>query len=45
VDEKGRNVTLWPDWTFAFRQQTLKFDSESYELQPASRTEREEVPA
>ena len=45
VDEKGRNVTLWPDWTFAFRQQTIKFDSESYELQPARETEREAVPA
>jgi cation diffusion facilitator CzcD-associated flavoprotein CzcO len=45
VDEKGRNVTLWPDWTFVFRQQTMRFDSESYELQPAREGEREAVPA
>jgi cation diffusion facilitator CzcD-associated flavoprotein CzcO len=45
VDERGRNVTLWPDWTFRFRQQTAKFDADSYELHPAPVPEREAVPA
>ena len=45
VDEQGRNVTLWPDWTFRFRQQTAEFDADSYELIPARAPEREEVPA
>ena len=45
VDEHGRNVTLWPDWTFRFRRQTAKFDAGSYELQPARPAEREAVPA
>jgi cation diffusion facilitator CzcD-associated flavoprotein CzcO len=44
LDENGRNVTIWPDWTFRFRQQTSRFDSESYELKPPVR-EREAVPA
>jgi hypothetical protein len=38
-------VTLWPDWTFRFRQQTAEFDADSYELIPARTPEREEVPA
>ena len=35
VDEHGRNVTLWPDWTFRFRQQTAKFDAELLRADPA----------
>ncbi len=47
VDEHGRNVTLWPDWTFRFRQQTAQFDTGSYELHPAPAPAagREEVAA
>ena len=45
VDEHGRNVTLWPDWTFRFRQQTARFDAESYELLAARVREREQVAA
>jgi cation diffusion facilitator CzcD-associated flavoprotein CzcO len=45
VDQHGRNVTLWPDWTFTFRRQTAKFDSDSYELRHAATPEREEVAA
>jgi cation diffusion facilitator CzcD-associated flavoprotein CzcO len=45
LDDTGRNATLWPDWTFRFRQQTAKFDSDSYDLLPAAKPEREEVPA
>ena len=44
VDQNGRNVTLWPDWTFRFRQRTARFDAESYELSAADR-EREQVAA
>jgi cation diffusion facilitator CzcD-associated flavoprotein CzcO len=44
LDEEGRNVTIWPDWTFRFRQKTARFDRESYELKPPVR-EPEAVPA
>src|SRR3954469_17253719 len=42
-DDPGRNATLWPDWTWRFRQLTARFDADSYELVPAR--ERELVPA
>jgi cation diffusion facilitator CzcD-associated flavoprotein CzcO len=29
-DSKGRNPTLWPDFTFRFLQRTRRFDPESY---------------
>ena len=45
VDDKGRNVTLWPDFTFAFRNQTSKFDADAYELQPAREATPDKVPA
>ena len=32
LDATGRNATLWPDFTFRFRQRTKHFDPESYEL-------------
>jgi cation diffusion facilitator CzcD-associated flavoprotein CzcO len=32
LDDTGRNATLWPDWTFRFRQQTARFDEAAYEL-------------
>ena len=32
VDENGRNTTLWPDYTFRFRQRLRKFDPENYHL-------------
>ena len=32
LDDTGRNTTLWPDWTWRFRQRTAKFDAESYDL-------------
>jgi cation diffusion facilitator CzcD-associated flavoprotein CzcO len=44
VDQHGRNVTLWPDWTFRFRQRTARFDAESYELSTPQR-DRDEVAA
>ena len=34
LDETGRNTTLWPDFTFRFRQLTARFDIESYTTLP-----------
>lgn len=31
-DEAGRNVTLWPDFTWAFAWQTRRFDAASYDV-------------
>jgi hypothetical protein len=30
LDEKGNNPTLWPDWTWRFRQRTARFDPAEY---------------
>ena len=35
MDDQGRNVSLWPGFTFSFRRQTRRFDLENYEAQPA----------
>jgi cation diffusion facilitator CzcD-associated flavoprotein CzcO len=35
LDDTGRNATLWPDWTWRFRQRTARFDRPSYELRAA----------
>ena len=46
LDDKGRNTTLWPDFTFRFREQTSEFEPSEYELtarRPAA--EREPVAA
>ena len=32
LDDTGRNATLWPDWTFAFRRRASRFDASEYEL-------------
>jgi cation diffusion facilitator CzcD-associated flavoprotein CzcO len=32
LDDTGRNATLWPDWTFRFRQRSARFDAAHYEL-------------
>jgi len=32
LDATGRNATLWPDFTFRFRQRTKRFDPASYDL-------------
>jgi cyclohexanone monooxygenase len=31
MDAHGRNTTLWPSFTFAFRRITRKFDRQAYE--------------
>jgi cation diffusion facilitator CzcD-associated flavoprotein CzcO len=35
LDEHGRNVTLWPGFTFEFKRATRTFDSGRHELLPA----------
>jgi cation diffusion facilitator CzcD-associated flavoprotein CzcO len=32
LDEAGRNVTLWPDFTWAFAWQARRFDAASYDV-------------
>jgi cation diffusion facilitator CzcD-associated flavoprotein CzcO len=32
LDAKGNNPTLWPDWTWRFRQRTSRFDPAEYVL-------------
>ena len=39
MDDTGRNATLWPDWTFAFRHRLARFDVASYTLEPARQRE------
>jgi cation diffusion facilitator CzcD-associated flavoprotein CzcO len=41
IDKQGRNTTLWPGFTFKFRELTRSFDREHYELRTAP--VREEV--
>lgn len=35
LDDKGRNPTLWPDFTFRFLQKTRRFDIDSYAYRSA----------
>jgi cation diffusion facilitator CzcD-associated flavoprotein CzcO len=32
LDDTGRNATLWPDWTWRYRQRTARFDPAEYRL-------------
>jgi len=32
LDDEGRNTTLWPDFTWKFRQRTRRFDAQHYEF-------------
>jgi cation diffusion facilitator CzcD-associated flavoprotein CzcO len=32
IDANGKNTTIWPDFTWRFRQQTRRFDAAAYEL-------------
>ena len=48
MDATGRNSTLWPDWTFRFRERAARFDPSAYTLTPAhsaAAPAREPVPA
>jgi cyclohexanone monooxygenase len=33
LDDKGKNRTLWPGFTFRFRQATGEFNAEDYQLE------------
>ena len=35
LDKHGNNTTLWPGFTFTFRQMTRRFDAAAYHLTPA----------
>jgi cation diffusion facilitator CzcD-associated flavoprotein CzcO len=39
LDDTGRNATLWPDWTWAFRRRAARFDPDEHvvELRSAAR--------
>jgi len=39
LDAKGRNTTIWPDFTFRFRRILARFDDESYHWRPAAPAE------
>jgi cation diffusion facilitator CzcD-associated flavoprotein CzcO len=32
LDRNGKNTTMWPDFTWRFRQETKQFDAERYEM-------------
>jgi cation diffusion facilitator CzcD-associated flavoprotein CzcO len=36
LDDTGRNTTLWPSFSYSFRQQTRSFDADAYELEDAA---------
>lgn len=44
LDAEGRNTTLWPDYTFKFKQRTKRFDPAKYEV-VARRVAAEKVSA
>jgi cation diffusion facilitator CzcD-associated flavoprotein CzcO len=44
IDANGRNSTLWPDFTWRYRQRTARFDLRDYVAEP-SRTAPAGVPA
>ena len=43
--ESGKNVTLWPDFTWKFRLQTRQFDSKAYHLEYSTTTTTTEATA
>ncbi len=45
LDANGRNTTLWPTFTFEFMRQLRHADLADYEVQPATTTPRERIPA
>jgi cation diffusion facilitator CzcD-associated flavoprotein CzcO len=45
LDDTGRNATLWPDWTFAFRRRTARFDPADFEVTQRSPATPEPVTA
>lgn len=45
VNENGKNTTLWPGFTWQFRQQTSRFDAEKYVCETADVMEQGGEPA
>jgi cation diffusion facilitator CzcD-associated flavoprotein CzcO len=45
IDATGRNSTLWPDFTWRFRQRTRRFDPTDYVLHARSEAPAAPVPA
>ena len=45
LDEHGRNTTLWPRSTFAFRRRLAAFDAAAYDVVAAPSADPKEVPA
>ncbi|HET8561323.1 MAG TPA: NAD(P)/FAD-dependent oxidoreductase [Marmoricola sp.] len=41
LDDHGRNTTLWPRTTFAFRELLRHFDVEQYDVTPTTATDKE----
>jgi hypothetical protein len=39
LDERGRNTTIWPDFTWRFKRRTTRFDPESYEIRAGAPVE------
>jgi cyclohexanone monooxygenase len=39
MDEKGRNVALWPGFTYPFRRMTRRFDAARYRMRAAAAVE------
>jgi cation diffusion facilitator CzcD-associated flavoprotein CzcO len=40
LDEHGRNTTVWPGYTWRFRQRTRRFDLDAYDTTPEITSER-----
>ena len=36
TDDQGRNIGLWPNWSWEYRARTRRFDADRYELTPVS---------
>jgi cation diffusion facilitator CzcD-associated flavoprotein CzcO len=45
LDDKGRNTTLWPDFTWRFMRATRRFEPSDFVLSRARTRRREDVPA
>ena len=45
VNENGKNTTLWPGFTWQFRQQTRRFDAEQYQCELADVSALDAEPA
>jgi cyclohexanone monooxygenase len=43
LDKHGNNTTLWPDFTFVFRQQTRRFDLSAYDTTQVGDRSQERV--